>query len=178
MTLNKNRVLGIICILLAAFSFIRNRRIDSEIIRQSQIEVDNIVRNNFPNEEQLLEIPSISLLLPIKQGAIHENMIGSAATIREEKIEKGKNFSIAGHRSIRFGKNFNRLGEIKEGDIIKVREKGKYYSFQVNEVLVVEPHETEVLNDSGETEITLVTCHPIGISSHRLIIKGVLIDEK
>ncbi|MGF7057963.1 class D sortase [Brassicibacter mesophilus] len=126
------------------------------------------------NMEGMLIIEKINLSLPILHGATDKNLKMSAASI-ENTGEAGKigNYSIAGHRSRTFGRNFNRLDEVEIGDILEVDDGKNQYRYTVSEKLYVKPEEVWVLNgNKKDKEITLVTCHPMTKSTHRLIIKG------
>ncbi len=123
----------------------------------------------------MLYIDKIDLVLPILQGATQDNLKKGAATI-DGTGEAGRigNFAVAGHRNLTYGRNFNRLDELEEGDTIEVDDGTERYRYVVTEKLYVEPHEVWVLDAKGDAkEITLVTCHPVKIASHRLIVKGV-----
>lgn len=80
------------------------------------------------------------------------------------------NCAIAGHRNYSFGLCFNRLNEVAVGDEITITTKEKDYIYTVTETKVVEPEEISVLDQTKDTRLTLITCTPIYIASHRLII--------
>lgn len=83
------------------------------------------------------------------------------------------NCVIAGHRNYTFGSMFNRLDEVQKGDIIVIEFEGNEYTYTVTETVIVEPDDLSVLEQNEEkTEVTLITCHPIYSSAHRLIIKA------
>ncbi|MEA4969183.1 MAG: class D sortase [Candidatus Pelethousia sp.] len=84
------------------------------------------------------------------------------------------NFALSGHRSYAFGQFFNRLGELEAGDSLIVERDDKIYTYKVSEILVVEPEDVWVLDKTEDAQITLVTCTPIRVATHRLIIKGVM----
>jgi sortase A len=88
--------------------------------------------------------------------------------------EKG-NTCIAGHRSYTYNQYFNRLDELGIGDIIKVTTRAGEFNYEVYETKVVEPEEISVLDNTKGAEITLVTCTPIRVATHRLIVKGKLV---
>lgn len=73
-----------------------------------------------------------------------------------------------------FSEFFNRLNELEIGDSIIIEKGEQIYTYTVSEVFVVKPDETWVLDQTPDAQITLVTCTPIRIGSHRLIVKGVL----
>ncbi len=87
------------------------------------------------------------------------------------------NCAIAGHRSYTFGKFFNRLNELKIGDKIEVSDGKKTFTYVTYKIHVVEPSDTYVLNQVKDHRIlTLVTCEPIYIATHRLIVHARIID--
>lgn len=88
--------------------------------------------------------------------------------------EKG-NTCIAGHRSYTYNQYFNRLDELGIGDIIKITTRTGEFNYVVYESKVVEPEEISVLDNTKGSEITLVTCTPIRVATHRLIVKGKLV---
>lgn len=123
----------------------------------------------------IMKIPKINLKVAIGEGVDNKTLkyavghfIGTAMP-----GEKG-NFSVAGHRSYTYSEYFNRLDELKEGDEIVVQTKNGEFTYKIYEKKVVEPTEVSVLNSTKDATITLVTCTPIRIATHRLIIKGKL----
>jgi sortase A len=83
------------------------------------------------------------------------------------------NCAIAGHRSYTFGKFFNRLNEVAVGDEIIVSNGIEDFKYIVYKVFVVEPSDTYVLNQvEGYRILTLITCEPIYVATHRLIIQA------
>lgn len=129
--------------------------------------------------EGMLHIEKIDLNLPILHGATQENMKTTLASI-DNTGQAGQigNYAIAGHRNRTYGRNFNRLDEMEEGDTIEVDNGEDKYTYTVVEKLYVKPDEVWVLEGNGkDKEITLVTCHPMGKSTHRLIIKGKMIED-
>ena len=148
---------------------IESRRREEEARKQEYIK---------KNMEGILKIEKINLDLPILSGATQGNLKISVASIRNTgKPGQLGNYAIAGHRNRTYGRNFNRLDEVEEGDIIEVDiEKGNYI-YTVVEKIYVKPEETWVLNGNNENrEITLVTCHPMINPTHRLIVKGKIIE--
>lgn len=130
------------------------------------------------NVEGMLYIDKIELELPILHGATQRNMNISAASI-EGTGSAGEvgNYAIAGHRSLTYGRHFNRLNELEEGDVIEVNNGKTLFQYTVTETLLVEPEDVWVLEPQGEDkEITLVTCDPIDTGTHRLIIKGKILN--
>ena len=89
------------------------------------------------------------------------------------------NCAIAGHRSYTFGEYFNRLDEVEIGDDILITFGGKKYTYKVYETFLVEPSEVSVLEPQGDRKVvTLITCHPVVAATHRLIVRGELVEEE
>ena len=87
--------------------------------------------------------------------------------------DKG-NSAIAGHRSYTYNQYFNRLDELVEGDEIIIQTKKGEFTYVIYKKFVVLPEEVSVLNDTKEAELTLITCTPVRVATHRLIIKAKL----
>ncbi len=87
------------------------------------------------------------------------------------------NCCIAGHRNYTFGTYFSRLDELKTGDTAVIQSGGKDYVYRITGSLVVSPDEVSVLADPGDGRgmLTLITCHPKGSNTQRLILQGELI---
>jgi len=130
------------------------------------------------NLDGMLTIEAINLHLPILKGATESNMQISVASM-EHTGRPGEigNYAVAGHRSRTYGRNFNRLDEVAKGDLIEVSNGKNSYNYIVVEKIYVLPDETWVLNsDNDKREITLITCHPVIDATHRLIVKGEIIE--
>ncbi|MDP4090248.1 MAG: class D sortase [Bacillota bacterium] len=126
----------------------------------------------------ILTIPKIDLVVPVMEGTSNDSLKYSVGHFDNTAMpgEKG-NFCVAGHRSYTYNEYFNRLDEVKNGDVIEVQTRnGATYKYQVNDIKVVEPSEVSVLDPTQDATITLVTCTPVRIATHRLIIKGKLVQ--
>lgn len=150
-----------------------------EIVEDEEVgELKNIDRVTG-GMEGLLKIDKIDLKLPILTGASQENMKTSVASIDHTGFPgQVGNYAISGHRNLTYGRNFNRLDEVIEGDSLLVETDEEEYEYKVVEKLYVLPEDTWVLKGNDkDKEITLITCHPVGLATHRLIIKGRLIEK-
>lgn len=88
--------------------------------------------------------------------------------------EKG-NCAIAGHRSY----PFRYLNKLSAGDSIIIKSAGNVYTYKVYDSFDVLPEETWVLNsvDGEDSVLTIITCTPYLVSSHRLIVRARLADS-
>lgn len=124
----------------------------------------------------VIEIDKIGVKLPLLYGASDKNLDKGAGLLQGTPAPgMAGNSAIAAHRNRAYGSMFNRLDEVGKGDIVTVRDKNNTYQYEVYETLVVEPHETSVLNGSQDEKVlTLITCTPIDTATHRLIVKAKL----
>ncbi|HBD86045.1 MAG TPA: sortase, partial [Clostridiales bacterium] len=84
---------------------------------------------------------------------------------------------IAGHRSYTWGSFFSRLDELEAGNEILVDRSGITYTYIVEETFVVAPEDTWVLSETEDARITLITCTPVRVATHRLIVRAVLTGD-
>lgn len=91
------------------------------------------------------------------------------------------NFAVAGHRTT-FGKPFNRIEELVEGDAIIIRTESTWYVYRVTDTAIVRPgYSAAIAPVPGEPEaapngryVTLTTCHPMFSAKERYVVYGVL----
>lgn len=121
----------------------------------------------------IIKIPKLDLKVAVGEG-IDNNTLKYAVGHFEGTAMPGEkgNFCVAGHRSYTYSEYFNRLDELKEGDDIIVKTNKGEFTYKVYEKKVVEPTEVSVLDKTKDATITLVTCTPIRVATHRLIVKG------
>ncbi len=126
----------------------------------------------------IIKIDKIKIKYPIVEGVKPSNLSRAIGHIPGTPgLGQPGNCSLAGHRNYTFGRYFNRLDEVKVGDTISVTTKKAEFRYKVYQKLVVKPDDVSVLKGSkDETELTLITCTPIYIATHRLILHARL-DE-
>jgi sortase A len=123
----------------------------------------------------IINIPKIDLKVAVGEGIENKTLKYAVGHFQGTAMpgEKG-NFAVAGHRSYTYSEYFNRLDELNIGDDIIVKTSKGEFTYKVYEKKVVEPTEVSVLDKTKEATITLVTCTPIRVATHRLIVKGKL----
>ena len=81
---------------------------------------------------------------------------------------------LAGHRGLPSAKIFTDLDQMKNGDIFLIHVLGKTLAYKVDQIKTVLPEESSELDIiEGEDHVTLVTCTPYGVNTHRLLIRGI-----
>jgi sortase A len=131
------------------------------------------------NMEGMLKIDRIRLKIPILKGATGKNLLISVSSLTGTAGpgETG-NYCIAGHRCRTYGRHFNRLDEIEDGDSIEVITGEAHYVYEVFEKIIIKPEETWVMAPRSEDRlITLITCDYSSNPSVRLIVRGRLTSE-
>jgi len=139
---------------------------------------DKKITENKKGTIGIISIPKIDLNVALSEG-VESNILKYAVghfTGTPMPGDKG-NFCVAGHRSYTYNQYFNRLDELKVGDKIMVITMKGEFQYEVYETKVVKPEEISVLNNTEDAEITLVTCTPIRVATHRLIVKGKMIKK-
>lgn len=124
----------------------------------------------------VINIPSIACRETIKEGTTNA-VLKSAVGHMDDTSYPGfpGNCVIMGHRNYTYGLFFNRLNEVKIGDVLSVESNGITRLYMVYASYVVEPDDFSESVQSGLNEVTLITCTPIYVATHRLIVKAVLI---
>jgi len=127
----------------------------------------------------ILSIDSIDLRLPVMEGVDSEQLkIAPGRVMQTANIGEIGNAVIAGHRNYTYGSMFNRLGEVENGDIIEFQAmSGEKMAFEVFEILVITPdNQITFIQPQHESIITLYTCTPVRVATHRLIIRAKIIE--
>lgn len=144
---------------------------------------DPIDDNIFPEQVigiGILTIESIDLRLPVAEGIESDSLrIAPGRVPQTAQIGDIGNAVIAGHRNYAYGSMFNRLDELEIGDIVQYQARnGELMEFVVFEIAVIEPeNQIAFLQPSSESIITLYTCTPVRVASHRLIIRARRVAE-
>ncbi len=85
---------------------------------------------------------------------------------------------LSGHRGLPSAKLFTNLDKLREGDTFLLRVLDEVLTYEVDQILIVEPQETGGLQIvEGQDYCTLLTCTPYGINTHRLLVRGHRIEN-
>ena len=123
-----------------------------------------------------VEIPKISVYLPIYHGTSDEVLEKGVGHIQNTSVPIGGNSThsiLTGHTGLPNAELFTRLDELGIGDIFYIHVLGDVLTYKVFETKVILPDkidELRILN--GKDYVTLVTCTPYGVNSHRLLVKA------
>ena len=90
----------------------------------------------------------------------------------------GTHCVLSAHRGLPSSKLFSDLDQMEVGDLFTIKVLDRLMTYQVEEIQIVLPRELDTLGiEPGEDYVTLVTCTPYGINTHRLLVKGHRVDN-
>lgn len=123
-----------------------------------------------------IEIPNIKVSLPIYHGTDDSVLQIAIGHLDWSSLPVGGESThcvLSGHRGLPSAKLFTNLDKLTEGDTFVIRVLNEVLTYEVDQILTVEPQEVESLGiENGKDLCTLVTCTPYGINSHRLLVRG------
>ena len=123
-----------------------------------------------------ISIPKISVALPIYHDATDKVMqegIGHMPGSSLPVISDRSHVVLAGHRGLATLPMFTDLPELEIGDRFEITSLRQTLTYEVDKIITVLPEEVNVITiEDGKEYCTLITCTPIGINSHRLLVRG------
>lgn len=123
-----------------------------------------------------LKIPSIDVDLPIYHGtsdAVLEKGVGHLQGTSLPVGGVSQHSVLTAHRGLPSATLFDNLDKVKVGDRFTVEVFGEVLTYQVISTQVVQPDQTQPLMPQyGRDLVTLVTCTPLGINTHRILVTG------
>ena len=128
-----------------------------------------------------IEIPEIDVSLPIYHGTEDTVLQVAVGHLEWTSLPVGGESThcvLSGHRGLPSAKLFTNLDKLREGNIFLLRVLDEVLTYEVDQILIVEPQDTAALEIvEGQDYCTLVTCTPYGINTHRLLVRGHRIDN-
>lgn len=123
-----------------------------------------------------IEIPKINCRLPIYHGTSEGVLQTAVGHLEGSSLPVGGESThsvLSGHRGLPSARLFTDLDQMAEGDQFQIYILEEVLTYEVDQILVVLPEETEALAIlPGEDLCTLVTCTPYGVNSHRMLVRG------
>jgi len=131
-----------------------------------------------------IEIPVIDINLPIYHGTSDEVLQKGVGHLQKTSLPiggKGTHCVLTGHTGLSSASLFTDLNLLKKNDVFLIHCLNDTLAYRVDQIKIVEPDNTSDLRIDAEHDyVTLVTCTPYGINSHRLLVRGTRIpyEEK
>ncbi len=124
-----------------------------------------------------IRIPSIDVTLPIAHGTSDEVLKDKIGHLEWSSLPVGGENThcvISGHRGLPSSELFTNIDHLEVGDKFYLYVLGQTLEYQVCHIAVVQPEDQRLLRvEEGQDLVTLVTCTPYGINSHRLLVRGI-----
>jgi sortase A len=129
-----------------------------------------------------IRIPQIGVDLPIYHGtenAVLDKGIGHLYGSALPVGGAGSHAVLTGHSGLPNADLFTRLPELDMGDFFSIDVAGETLTYRVAHIETVEPDEGDALRQvAGRDYVTLLTCTPIGVNSHRLLVRGERVERE
>ena len=136
-------------------------------------------------EEGLLgyvEIEKIDVYLPIYEGTTEQILRKGIGHLSGSSLPVGGESThavLAGHSGLASQLMFTELEQLEIGDRFSLYVMGEELCYQVDQILTVEPWQTDALQiEEGKDMVTLITCVPYGVNSHRLLVRGQRVETE
>lgn len=128
------------------------------------------------SEIAFIKVPKINIELPIYRGTAAVTLEKGIGHLRNTSLPVGGESShcvLTGHTGMPSSMFFTDLDKMTEGDMFYIEYLDEIHAYRVDQIKVVEPTDTSDLKIfPGKDYITLLTCTPYGINSHRLLVRG------
>ncbi|MBR2896127.1 MAG: class C sortase [Oscillospiraceae bacterium] len=123
-----------------------------------------------------IDIPVIGTNLPIYHGTEEKVLQVAIGHLDWSSLPTGGENThcvVSGHRGLPSARLFSDLDKLVLGDLFTMHVLDERLTYEVDQILIVEPHEvSDLVVEEGKDLVTLVTCTPYGVNSHRLLVRG------
>lgn len=147
---------------------------DPSITQTSNEEYESLLNISDDGVMGQIIIPSINVSMPIYHDVTGKGMdhgVGHMPTTSLPVGGESTHCVLAGHTGLPSAKVFDNLDQLKEGDWFIIKVLGEDHAYRVTSVETVLPEETGSLTIvKGKDQVTLVTCTPYGVNTHRLLV--------
>lgn len=147
--------------------------VDAAALRDSYLQLLNLSGDGMMG---YITIPRLDETMPIYHTTEEKVLQVATGHIETSSLPVGgasTHAAISGHRGLPSAKLFTELDKMQIGDIFYVKVLKETFAYQVDQILTVLPEETEALAIEPRADyVTLVTCTPYAINSHRLLVRA------
>lgn len=149
-------------------------------IGQSSSEYFSVLNVDNNGMMGYISIPKIDIKIPIYHGTSSDILQKGVGHLEGSSIPIGGENThtvLSAHRGLPSSRLFTDLDQLKVGDTFYIHILDEVLAYRVNQVLVVEPSDIDFLQIvKGKDYVTLVTCTPYAINTHRLLVRGERIE--
>ena len=123
-----------------------------------------------------VDIPKIGVYLPVQHGTGADTLEKSVGHVVGTSLPVGGSSThavLSAHSGMASSKLFSDIDQLEKGDIFYIHVLGDTLAYEVDSINTVLPTDTSLLQiEDGKDLVTLVTCTPFGINTHRLLVRG------
>lgn len=123
-----------------------------------------------------VDIPKIDVYLPVFHGTAPDVLEKGVGHLEGSSLPvggSGTHAVLSAHTGINSSKLFSDLTEMEEGDLFFIHVLDQTLAYRVYSISVIEPEDTSLLKiETGRDLVSLITCTPYGVNSHRLVVTG------
>ena len=123
-----------------------------------------------------VDIPKINVYLPVQHGTDADTLENSVGHVVGTSLPVGGSSThavLSAHSGMASSKLFSDIDQLAEGDTFYIHVLGEVLAYKVDAIHTVLPTDTRLLQiEEGEDYVTLVTCTPFGVNTHRLLVRG------
>lgn len=163
-----------------------NDRIGVQTLTDPYTDVAEVTATAEEYEEQLrldgsdtmarIRIPTIDVSLPVRHGTSETVLARGVGHLQGSSLPvggEGTNAVLTGHSGLASARLFTDLHELVIGDLVYVDVLGTTLAYEIDLIETVLPTQTDLLKaQDGADLLTLITCTPVGVNSHRLIVRA------
>ncbi|MBL3685925.1 class C sortase [Leucobacter zeae] len=139
-------------------------------------EYDGLLRASNSGVMGRLRIPAIDVDLPIYHGTSDATLAKGVGHLEGTSLPVGgesQRSVLTAHRGLPEATLFDHLDRVERDDTFTIEVFGEVLTYRVTETRVIDPEDTDTLRvAAGEDLVTLVTCTPLGINTHRILVTG------
>lgn len=121
-------------------------------------------------------IPKINIYLPIQHGTDADTLERAAGHVVGTSLPVGgasTHAVLSAHSGMASSKLFSDIDQLAAGDVFYIHVLGEVLAYKVDAIHTVLPTDTSLLQiEDGKDYVTLVTCTPFGVNTHRLLVRG------
>ena len=123
-----------------------------------------------------IDIPKIGVYLPVQHGTDADTLERAVGHVVGTSLPVGGSSThavLSGHSGMASSKLFSDIDQLAAGDTFYIHVLGEVLAYQVDNIATVLPTDTSLLQiEEGKDFVTLVTCTPFGVNTHRLLVRG------
>lgn len=154
---------------------------DTAKLKELGLTYENVLNPTKDGGMGYIEIPKISVTLMIYHSVDEDNLQDGLGHVKETALPIGGESThsvIAGHTGLPSAKLLTNLDRLTIGDKFYIHVLDEVLTYRVDNIAVVEPEDSSLTRVvKGQDNVTIVTCTPYGINSHRLLVRGVRVGN-